>query len=94
MTQAGFKMEMRLNRGRLSSENINTALDYIFTDGTAEFAGYMLRTKKLGIENAANIISKMNGAEQNQLIRWLDGRPANLPTHAIEMKVINIIASR
>ncbi len=94
MTLSEFKQEIRLDRGRLSATRIDTALDYIYNNATVDFTKYMLRTKKLGIENAANIVDKLTNSEQTELVVWIETQPANISSSAIELKVEIIIKER
>ena len=94
MTNQDFKDEMRLNRGRLSAKHIEDNMDFIFDNGTANFVGYMLQTKKIGIDKAAHIVDELTASEQNVLIAWIELKPAMLPVNQIELKVIRIQGDR
>ena len=94
MTKAEFKTEMRLNRGRLSAKHIDIAMGDIFDNATANFAGYMLTTKKLGVDKAADIVSRLTPTEQNDLITWIETKAGNLPVSAIDTKVALIEVAR
>ena len=94
MTQQKFKDTMRLNRGRLSSKHIEANMDYIYDNGSAPFVGYMLNTKKIGIDNAAKIVDELTRAEQSELITWLETKPATISAGEIELKVIRIQGDR
>ena len=94
MTKQEFKDELRLNRGKLSSGRIEDNMDFIYDNASANFVGYMLSAKKLGIDKAANIVDELTNAEQNKLILWLEHKPATIKVGRIEFKVLKIIGER
>ena len=94
MSNQLFKNKMRLNRGRLSSKAIEANMDYIYDNGAGVFIVYMETTKKLGIDHAAKIVSELTTAEQVELVRWLESKPASIPAGDIDLKVIRIQGDR
>ncbi len=94
MTNQEFREKMRENRGRLASVKISDNMDYINTMGTNDFVNYMLTTKKLGVDKAAQIISDLTDDEQDELVLWLDSKSASIGVSEIDLKVIRIQGDR
>ena len=94
MTKLQFITEMRANRGRLTRKSTVSNMEFIFDNASSKFTYYMLNRKKIGIDNAAEMVDKLTRAEQTELVLWIEEKGQAMPVERIEVKIELIIQDR
>lgn len=94
MTRDEFIEAMRKNRGRLTAKHTVANMEAIHASATMRFAQFMINTKKIGVDRAAEYTSRLDPFEQNDLLDWLDTKPSMIPVEEIDLKVRKIESTR